>query len=84
MSGRVRMNFLNHLEQWQERSVQTAEDAAQSKQEELASELDLRLHLHAPRAKRIEVDVRNVRAGEVISGQPTAGELRSRQAAERK
>ena len=32
--------------------------------EELNSELDLRLHLHEPRAARAEQDVHNVRAGE--------------------
>ena len=32
--------------------------------EELNSELDLRLHLHEPRASRAEQDVHNVRAGE--------------------
>lgn len=31
--------------------------------EELNSELDLRLHLHKPRAARAEQDVHNVRAG---------------------
>jgi len=31
--------------------------------EELNSELDLRLHLHEPRAARAEQDVHNVRAG---------------------
>ena len=40
-----------------------AQDKSKDKVEELASELDLRLHLHEPRSKRIEMDVRNVRAG---------------------
>ena len=31
--------------------------------EEMNSELDLRLHLHKPRARRAEYDVHNVRAG---------------------
>ena len=35
-----------------------------AKVEELNSELDLRLHLHEPRAARAEQDVHNVRAGE--------------------
>ena len=34
-----------------------------SQVEELNSELDLRLHLHEPRAARAEQDVHNVRAG---------------------
>ena len=45
--------------------VQVSQDKAKDKVEELTSELDLRLHLHEPRAKRIEIDVRNVRAGSV-------------------
>nr|CAB3228335.1 coiled-coil domain-containing protein 180-like [Phallusia mammillata] len=62
----VRLNFLNHLEQWKEKASNNAHATSRSKQEELVSELDLRLHLHAPRAKRIEVDVRNVRAAELV------------------
>lgn len=38
-----------------------------AKKEALKSEQDLRLHLHQPRAKRIEVDIHNVRAGEKIN-----------------
>jgi hypothetical protein len=30
---------------------------------ELKSELELRIHLHEPRARRVELDVHNVRAG---------------------
>uniref|UniRef100_H2Z2Y9 DUF4455 domain-containing protein n=1 Tax=Ciona savignyi TaxID=51511 RepID=H2Z2Y9_CIOSA len=62
----VRMSFLNHLEQWKERANKNAENTCKNKQEELLSELDLRLHLHDPRSKRIEIDVRNVRAAELV------------------
>ena len=34
--------------------------------EEMNSELDLRLHLHKPRARRAEYDVHNVRAGRFL------------------
>ena len=57
------MNFLNHLDTWREITLQSAKDHSKDKVEELSSELDLRLHLHEPRATRIEMDVRNVRAG---------------------
>ena len=38
-----------------------------SQVEELNSELDLRLHLHEPRAARAEQDVHNVRAGRELT-----------------
>lgn len=38
-----------------------------SQKEELNSELGLRLHLHEPRAKRVELDIHNVRAGRFLS-----------------
>ena len=34
---------------------------------EVKGELDLRLHLHEPRARRIELDVHNVRASKSAS-----------------
>uniref|UniRef100_F6XA93 DUF4456 domain-containing protein n=1 Tax=Ciona intestinalis TaxID=7719 RepID=F6XA93_CIOIN len=66
LSKNVRMSFLNHLEQWKEVAHQNSEVTCKNKQEELVSELDLRLHLHDPRSKRIEMDVRNVRAAELV------------------
>lgn len=59
----IRISFLNQLEQWKEKSMSVASVWRRDKLEELESELDLRLHLHAPRPKRIELDVHNVRAG---------------------
>ena len=59
----IRTNFLNHLDEWKIEMEKLAQDKSKDKVEELASELDLRLHLHEPRSKRIEMDVRNVRAG---------------------
>ncbi|XP_076821823.1 coiled-coil domain-containing protein 180-like isoform X2 [Clavelina lepadiformis] len=66
LKSHVRMSFLNHLEEWKVKALQNTEVVTKNKSEELESEVDLRLHLHAPRAKRIEVDVRNVRAAELV------------------
>ena len=59
----IRLNFLNHLEEWTEQASERAASVVVAKCEELNSELDLRLHLHKPRARRAEYDVHNVRAG---------------------
>ncbi|XP_021341706.1 coiled-coil domain-containing protein 180-like isoform X3 [Mizuhopecten yessoensis] len=63
---RIRINFLNQLEEWTEQAVQRSESVVIAKCEELNSELDLRLHLHKPRARRAELDVHNVRAAELV------------------
>ncbi|KAI8518615.1 hypothetical protein Bbelb_046320 [Branchiostoma belcheri] len=65
----MRMEFLNHLEEWTGQAVERAKSVVAAKCEELNSELDLRLHLHSPRAKRIEMDVHNVRAAELVMHQ---------------
>lgn len=62
----IRMNFLNHLEDWTEQASERASSVVVAKCEELNSELDLRLHLHKPRARRAEYDVHNVRAAELV------------------
>ncbi|XP_033732294.1 coiled-coil domain-containing protein 180-like isoform X1 [Pecten maximus] len=63
---RIRINFLNQLEEWTEQAIQRSESVVVAKCEELNSELDLRLHLHKPRARRAELDVHNVRAAELV------------------
>ncbi|XP_071097132.1 coiled-coil domain-containing protein 180-like [Haliotis cracherodii] len=63
---KVRMNFLNHLEDWMTQAAERASSVVVAKCEELNSELDLRLHLHQPRARRAEFDVHNVRAAELV------------------
>lgn len=63
----IRMQYLNHLETWLDHALTKSENVSRDKREELESELDLRRHLHEPRAKRIEVDVHNVRAGKTYS-----------------
>ncbi|CAG2191023.1 unnamed protein product [Mytilus edulis] len=62
----IRLNFLNHLEEWTEQASERSESVVVSKCEELNSELDLRLHLHKPRSRRAEFDVHNVRAAELV------------------
>ncbi|KAJ8300120.1 hypothetical protein KUTeg_021639 [Tegillarca granosa] len=63
---KIRINFLNHLEEWTDQAMQRADSVVIAKCEELNSELDLRLHLHKPRARRAEYDVHNVRAAELV------------------
>ncbi|XP_032230152.2 coiled-coil domain-containing protein 180 [Nematostella vectensis] len=62
----VRMEFLEHLEKWEEQAMERANSVVSAKMEELNSELDLRLHLHEPRSSRAEQDVHSVRAAELI------------------
>ncbi|XP_052220939.1 coiled-coil domain-containing protein 180-like isoform X2 [Dreissena polymorpha] len=62
----IRLNFLNHLEDWTDQASERASSVVVAKCEELNSELDLRLHLHKPRARRAEYDVHNVRAAELV------------------
>lgn len=62
----IRMEFLEHLEEWKIQAKDRANSVVAAKVEELNSELDLRLHLHEPRASRAEQDVHNVRAAELV------------------
>ncbi|KAK3086983.1 hypothetical protein FSP39_000010 [Pinctada imbricata] len=63
---KIRLNFLNHLEEWTDQATQRAESVVVAKCEELNSELELRYHLHKPRSRRAELDVHNVRAAELV------------------
>ncbi|XP_038046309.1 coiled-coil domain-containing protein 180-like isoform X2 [Patiria miniata] len=62
----MRLEFLNHLEMWSVEAVERANSVVAAKNEELNSELDLRLHLHGPRSKRAELDIHHVRAAELV------------------
>ncbi|KAF5896748.1 coiled-coil domain-containing protein, partial [Clarias magur] len=62
----VRRNFFNHLEERNQEVLNHSVAIMETKKEKLKSELDLRLHLHQPRAKRIEMDIYNVRAAELV------------------
>ncbi|MBN3299810.1 CC180 protein, partial [Amia calva] len=60
----VRLAFFEHLEDRYETIPTNSVNIVAAKKDELKSELELRLHLHQPRAKRIEMDIHNVRSGE--------------------
>ena len=60
----MRMEFLEHLEEWKLKAIDLSKNVVKTKKEEISSELDLRLHLHEPRAGRVEMDIHNVRAGQ--------------------
>ncbi|PIK36653.1 putative coiled-coil domain-containing protein [Apostichopus japonicus] len=62
----LRIEFLNHLEDWTQQAKMSANSVVAAKLEELNSELDLRLHLHNPRCQRIEKDIHNVRGAELL------------------
>ncbi|EDV27523.1 uncharacterized protein TRIADDRAFT_53285 [Trichoplax adhaerens] len=62
----VRKTFLEHMMAWREQAMERANNVVTSKVKELDSELELRLHLHGPRTSRIEYDVHNVRASELL------------------
>ncbi|MCJ8746829.1 hypothetical protein PDJAM_G00146240 [Pangasius djambal] len=62
----VRERFFTHLEERNQEVLNHTVAVMEAKKEKLKSELDLRLHLHQPRAKRIEMDIHNVRAAELI------------------
>ncbi|XP_074654547.1 coiled-coil domain-containing protein 180-like [Tubulanus polymorphus] len=63
---RIRLNFLNHLDKWVDEAMDRGRLVVTAKSEELVSELELRMHLHQPRARRAEMDVHNVRAAELV------------------
>ncbi|RNA29598.1 coiled-coil domain-containing protein [Brachionus plicatilis] len=62
----IRMNFLNHLENWIDEANLRSNTIVAAKSAEIDKELELRIHLHEPRIKRVEMDVHNVRAAELI------------------
>lgn len=63
LSLRLRVGFFEHLEKWFDQCALNARVVLATKIDELESELELRLHLHQPRAQHIEKDIHNVRAG---------------------
>ncbi|XP_070107225.1 coiled-coil domain-containing protein 180 isoform X2 [Equus caballus] len=62
----LRAGFFEHLEKWFDQCVLNARVIVATKIDELDSELELRLHLHQPRAQHIEKDIHNVRAAELL------------------
>lgn len=63
LSLRLRAGLFEHLEKWFDQCALKTQVMVATKINELDSELELRQHLHEPRAKRIEKDIHNVRAG---------------------
>ncbi|XP_029058159.1 coiled-coil domain-containing protein 180 isoform X5 [Monodon monoceros] len=61
----LRAGFFEHLEKWFDQCALNARVIVATKINELDSELELRLHLHQPRAQLIEKDIHNVRAAEL-------------------
>ncbi|XP_045418468.1 coiled-coil domain-containing protein 180 [Lemur catta] len=62
----LRAGFFEHLEKWFDQCALHARVTVATKIDELDSELELRLHLHQPRAQNIEKDIHNVRAAELL------------------
>ncbi|KAM5298475.1 coiled-coil domain-containing protein 180 [Ctenodactylus gundi] len=62
----LRTGFFEHLEKWFSECTLNARVIVATKTDELDSELELRLHLHQPRAQYIEKDIHNVRAAELL------------------
>uniref|UniRef100_A0A8D1ILE9 Coiled-coil domain containing 180 n=1 Tax=Sus scrofa TaxID=9823 RepID=A0A8D1ILE9_PIG len=62
----IRAGFFEHLEKWFDQCALNAQVTVATKIDQLDSELELRLHLHQPRAQRIEKDIHNVRAAELL------------------
>uniref|UniRef100_A0A8C3X0U9 Coiled-coil domain containing 180 n=1 Tax=Catagonus wagneri TaxID=51154 RepID=A0A8C3X0U9_9CETA len=62
----IRAGFFEHLEKWFDQCALNARVTMATKIDQLDSELELRLHLHQPRAQRIEKDIHNVRAAELL------------------
>ncbi|XP_066223707.1 coiled-coil domain-containing protein 180 [Saccopteryx leptura] len=62
----LRAGFFEHLEKWFDQRVLDARVIVATKIDKLDSELELRLHLHQPRAQHVEKDVHNVRAAELL------------------
>ncbi|EPQ10416.1 hypothetical protein D623_10019338 [Myotis brandtii] len=62
----LRAGFFEHLEKWFDQCSLSARVIVSTKIHQLDSELELRLHLHQPRAEHIEKDIHNVRAAELL------------------
>ncbi|XP_041050405.1 coiled-coil domain-containing protein 180 [Carcharodon carcharias] len=61
----IRVNFFELLEDWYDKAMENARIISVIKKKEFKAELELRMHLHKPREKRIKMDVLHVRAVEL-------------------
>ncbi|XP_075041450.1 coiled-coil domain-containing protein 180 isoform X4 [Mixophyes fleayi] len=66
LKKKVCLGFYEHLESWFDDTVSNSRAIVLAKEEKLKSELDLSYHLHEPRSRRIETDIHNVRAAELL------------------
>ncbi|KAM5145503.1 coiled-coil domain-containing protein 180 [Mantella aurantiaca] len=66
LKNNIRLGFYEHLEGWFDEMASNSHNIVLAKKEELKSELDLLCHLHEPRGQRIEMDIHNVRAAELL------------------
>ena len=58
--------YLSHLDVWRNEGAERARTVVSAKNEELSSELELRLHLHKPRVDKIKQDIRTAREEELL------------------
>ncbi|CAF4534188.1 unnamed protein product [Rotaria sp. Silwood1] len=58
--------FLDYYDHWKEETERRADVIMYSKHDELDKEKDFQIHLHEPRRERIEIDIHNVRAAEIV------------------
>uniref|UniRef100_UPI00398F31EA coiled-coil domain-containing protein 180 isoform X2 n=1 Tax=Pristiophorus japonicus TaxID=55135 RepID=UPI00398F31EA len=65
LKKRIRINIFEHLEDWCDKAMENASNIIVIKKKEFKAEFELQNHLHEPRAKRIKMDVLNVRAVEL-------------------
>ncbi|XP_055973439.1 coiled-coil domain-containing protein 180 [Sorex fumeus] len=62
----LRSGFFEHLEKWFDQYSLNTRIVVATKVDVLDSELELRLHLHQPKAQNIKQDIYNVRAAELL------------------
>ncbi|XP_072288163.1 coiled-coil domain-containing protein 180-like, partial [Pyxicephalus adspersus] len=62
----IRLGFYEHLDSWFDEMMSNSHSIVLAKKEELKSEFDLLSPLHEPRGLRIEMDIHNVRAAELL------------------
>ncbi|XP_074150124.1 coiled-coil domain-containing protein 180 isoform X2 [Sminthopsis crassicaudata] len=66
LKKRIRLEFFESLEKWFSQTLAKSKMIMTAKTDELDSELELRLHIHKPRAKQIKTEIHNVRAAELL------------------
>ena len=62
----VRLAYFDHLEERFDSALSNSMVVLAARKEAMQAEHELRMHLHQPRARRIEMDVHNARASQHI------------------